>query len=116
MGRPGNDPVGLAQPVDEPCTGHHDGAASGEETLGRGHPLLGEQQVATQAAQQPPPAAPADDVAGVVTADRRQHASASTATRFNCPVPAYNPAAIRIVWPGRGTPKPSTPTRTMIAA
>ncbi|MGB9221997.1 hypothetical protein [Mycobacterium sp.] len=49
-----------------------DGAAPGEEALGRRYAFLGEKHKATEAHHQPPAAAAADGVADVVAHDRCQ--------------------------------------------
>ncbi|HXP55596.1 MAG TPA: hypothetical protein VN847_11615, partial [Streptosporangiaceae bacterium] len=62
-GQAGDDPVDLAQPVDEAGERDDLAAVPGEELLRPGHPVRREQHVPAEPGQQPPPAALADEPA-----------------------------------------------------
>jgi hypothetical protein len=65
-GQAGDDPVDLAQPVDEAGERDDLAAVPGEELLRPGHPVRREQHVPAEPGQQPSPAALADEPADAV--------------------------------------------------
>jgi len=69
-GHAGDDPVGLAQHVEEPRDGDDLSAVPGEERLGPGHPLWREQHVPAEPGQQSVAALSADNPADAVARHR----------------------------------------------
>ena len=105
----GQQPVDLAQAVDEPGDGDDLAAVVVEEGLGAVEPLRGQEDVAAEPFGQRATAEMADSEAEVVADDGGEASRrANTAAMFMLPAPAKTAAAaISMISPGTGTPKSS---------